>query len=107
SETLRSLELVEGENSLLKHVDETSTPMGRRLLKRWVLSPLGEKTAVEARLGAVENFVQDVGLADTLRRQLGSLRDLERLTAKTAMGLALPRDLVSIREVLKQVPAIK
>ncbi len=111
--TRRNLELTEtirGGNvkgSLLDVIDRTLTPMGGRLLRRWLSQPLLDVEAINRRLDAVQAFVDDTPLRIELREHLQGLGDLERWTNRVVQAVALPRDLVGIREVLCQVPAIK
>lgn len=110
--TLRALEILEGssdqvDSSLFQNYNRTLTPMGRRKLKEWLSEPLADKKAIEKRHEAVENFLTDTPLSSDLSRLLGEMRDLERLSTKTTLGLALPRDLVGIREALNKIPEIR
>lgn len=109
--TLSSLEITraatEEGKSLAQTVDETVTPMGRRLLRDWLNQPSRDKAEVIGRHDAVEAMVGTPDLADFLRTTLQPVRDLERLATKTALGLAMPRDLVAIREVLSRLPDLK
>ncbi len=104
--TLAALEILrpqsEGGHSLFETVDETVTPMGRRLLKERLAHPSCDRVVIEGRLDAVEElFTKDA------REILKPVRDLERLASKTALGLALPRDLVALRAYLDQVPKLR
>ncbi|MCB0185935.1 MAG: DNA mismatch repair protein MutS, partial [Caldilineaceae bacterium] len=111
--TRRNLELTEtirshdAKGSLLGVLDRTQTPMGGRLLRRWLSQPLLNVAAINRRLDAVQAFVDDTPLRLELREQLNGLGDLERWTNRVVQGVALPRDLVGIREVLCKVPAVK
>jgi len=111
--TRRNLELTEtirshdAKGSLLGVLDRTQTPMGGRLLRRWLSQPLLNVAAINRRLDAVQAFVDDTPLRLELREQLNGLGDLERWTNRVVQGVALPRDLVGIREVLCKIPAIK
>ncbi|MEZ4674095.1 MAG: DNA mismatch repair protein MutS [Caldilineaceae bacterium] len=111
--TRRNLELTETirggqfKGSLLDVLDCTLTPMGGRLLRRWLSQPLLDVSAINDRLNAVQAFVDDTTLRLELREQLDGLGDLERWTNRVVQGVALPRDLVGIREVLSSIPAIK
>jgi len=111
--TRRNLELTEtirGGNvkgSLLDVIDRTLTPMGGRLLRRWLSQPLLDVEVINRRLDAVQTFVNDTTLRLELREHLHGLGDLERWTNRVVQAVALPRDLVGIRDVLSQVPAIK
>jgi DNA mismatch repair protein MutS len=111
--TRRNLELTEtirshdAKGSLLGVLDRTQTPMGGRLLRRWLSQPLLNVATIDRRLDAVQAFVDDTPLRLELREQLQGLGDVERWTNRVVQGVALPRDLVGIREVLCKVPAIK
>ncbi len=112
--TRRNLELTEtirrGEvkGSLLDVLDSTLTPMGGRLLRRWLSQPLLDVDAISRRLDAVQAFYDDTTLRLELRELLRGLGDLERWTNRVAQpGVALPRDLVGIREVLRKVPELR
>jgi len=111
--TRRNLELTEtirghdAKGSLLGILDRTQTPMGGRLLRRWLSQPLLNVAAIDSRLDAVQAFTDDTPLRLELREQLRGLGDLERWTNRIVQGVALPRDLLGIREVLCKVPATK
>jgi DNA mismatch repair protein MutS len=111
--TRRNLELTETirsgdvKGSLLEVLDRTLTPMGGRLLRRWLSQPLLDVEAIHQRLDAVETFVNDTGRRMDLREQLRQVGDLERWTNRVAQGAALPRDLVGIRDVLRRIDAIR
>ena len=111
--TRRNLELVETmrggdvKGSLLGVLDDTATPMGGRLLRRWINQPLLEVAAIERRLDAVESLVFNTALRLDLRSRLKGLGDLERWSNRVVSGAALPRDLVGIREVLRQIPEVQ
>ncbi len=111
--TRRNLELTEtlrtGEvrGSLLGVLDATLTPMGRRLLRTWLVSPLLDRARIDRRLDQVQAFAAD-GMARTeVRGALRPLGDLERLANRATAGLGTPRDLASLRETLRRVPAIQ
>ena len=111
--TRRNLELTETirsgdvKGSLLDVLDRTLTPMGGRLLRRWLNQPLLDVEAISFRLDAVEYFVNDTGRRMDLREQLRQVGDLERWTNRVAQGIALPRDLIGIRDVLRRIEAIR
>ncbi len=110
--TLRSLEVLRGLTdqdapSLFKCLDFTLTPMGRRTLKEWLSRPSTDLTTIRGRQDAIEAIVKNPIAQEKLRNELSVIRDLERLSTKTALGLAMPRDLVGIREILKKLPEIK
>ena len=109
----RNLELAETiiggtrKGSLLDVLDYTSTPMGARLLKRRLLSPLRDVNRIVARHRAVELLFHDNPLRESLRSLLAEVYDLERLNSRVVLGSANPRDLLAIRNSLAQLPAIK
>ena len=109
--TVRSLELVspmnEGGRSLLSVIDDTITPMGGRLMHRWVLFPLIHAESIRERLNVVEYFFRDPELAETISEQLKHLGDMERIVGKVAVGRATPRDLVQLRVALESLKEIK
>jgi DNA mismatch repair protein MutS len=110
--TRRNLELTEtlrgGEvqGSLLGVIDRTLTPMGGRLLRRWLTQPLLDVAAIERRLDAVERFVHESRARLGVRELLRGVGDLERWTNRVTQGVALPRDLLGIRAVLGKLPEI-
>jgi len=109
--TRRNLELTEtlrGEvkGSLLGVLDDTVTPMGKRLLRQWVSQPLLDLPKIHNRQNGVEFFFSNGMLRAELRAALKPLADLERLTNRILSGHAQPRDLVALRETLKRIPAI-
>ncbi len=112
-QTKRNLELVASlqdgtqEGSLVQILDETLTPMGGRLLRRWLLRPLKNVRQIEKRLDAVEALVRDRRLRERLREELRQVGDLERLAARVCTGRATPRDLMHLRLTLEQIPPIK
>lgn len=109
--TRRNLELTEALNgdvkgSLLNALDQTVTPMGKRLLRQWVSQPLLELTRIHARQDGVEFFFTNGMIRAELRAALKPIADLERLTNRILSGHAQPRDLVALRETLRRIPAI-
>ncbi|HTX92406.1 MAG TPA: DNA mismatch repair protein MutS [Anaerolineales bacterium] len=107
----RNLELTEtlrGEikGSLLGVLDDTTTPMGKRLMRQWVSQPLLEKGRIVQRLEGVEFFFSRSMVRAELRAALKPLGDLERLTNRILAGHAQPRDLVALRDTLVHLPAI-
>lgn len=103
TETLRS---GEAKGSLLSVLDETRTPMGGRLLRRWLGRPLLNVEAILSRLDAVESFFDDEECRRELRSQLQGIGDLERWLGRVCQGRALPRDLVGCRQALDRIPRI-
>jgi len=92
--------------TLLASIDSTCTPMGARLVKRWLDEPLLEPDAIAARLDAVDALAQQSIRRDALRQILRSLADLERLAARASTGTANARDLVALRQSLQRLPAL-
>jgi DNA mismatch repair protein MutS len=92
--------------SLLAVIDETATPPGARLLRRWLLAPLVDVTAIRRRLDAVEVFVQNPLARSDLRSRLNALGDLERLGIRAALGEATPKDLGALRDGLLAAPSV-
>ncbi len=109
--TVRNLELVnpldEDGKSLLDVLDRTVTPMGSRLLHRWLLFPLKDPKAINERLNVVEAFFKAPDDRDDIADCLLRVGDLERLLSKVASGRATPRDMLQIRNALDQIPPIK
>jgi DNA mismatch repair protein MutS len=112
--TRRNLELTEtmrggdAKGSLLDVLGETLTPMGSRLLRRWLSRPLLDPDAIRMRQDAIQAFHDDTTLRLEMRELLKGLGDLERWTNRVAQGSnALPRDLVGIRAVLRRVQDLK
>lgn len=109
--TLRNLELVEAQNGLRKNsllglLDHTQTPMGARLLKRWVLQPLLQVASIYERQEAIEQFLRQLSIVDTLTSHLSQVRDLERLMTRISSGQASPRDYVALKSSLEPIGAI-
>jgi DNA mismatch repair protein MutS len=110
--TRRNLELVEPLRAgmrgatLLETVDLTLTPMGARLLRSWLLSPLRDPPAVARRLDAVEVMVRDGRGRGRLREALDGVRDLERLAGRAAAGRATPRELAALRDSFRRLPDV-
>ncbi len=108
--TRRNLELVEplrpgaAGTTLLEVLDRTRTPMGARLLRRWLLAPLVDPAPIGARLDAVNVLAQDARGRDRLREALDGVRDLERLAGRAALGRATPRELGALRDSIQRLP---
>ena len=111
--TSRNLELVEplrpGSKgvTLLEAIDRTVTPMGARLLRRWLLSPLRDPADIERRLDAVETAVKAPTHRDAARAALEGVRDLERLAGRAAAGRATPRELGALRDSFVRLPTVR
>src|SRR5437764_3844914 len=93
--------------SLLATPAATVTGMGARLLRSWILRPLLDRDAIEARLGAVTHLVQQTVVRGEIRKELRGILDLERLTSRITLGLASPRELLALRKSLSQLPVLK
>ncbi len=110
--TRRNLELVEPLRAgaegatLLEVIDGTLTPMGGRLLRRWLLAPLVDPAAINARLDAVQVLVGDGRGRARLREALDGVRDLERLAGRAALGRATPRELGALRDSILRLPDV-
>ncbi len=109
--TVRSLELIstmnEGGRTLLEVLDKTTSPMGARLLRRWIVFPLKEAKAIEERLNVVENFFREPDLKTLLTQQLSLIGDLERIISKAAVGRITPREVVQLKVALTAIEPIK
>ncbi|HUU06467.1 MAG TPA: DNA mismatch repair protein MutS, partial [Patescibacteria group bacterium] len=90
--------------SLFEAVDMTITPMGRRLLKKWLSYPLLAKAEIELRLDGVEEFSQNLIGRSEVRKKLKYFADLARLNSKIALNIALPLHLLSLRDTLRKIP---
>jgi DNA mismatch repair protein MutS len=93
--------------SLFATLDATQTPMGARMLRQWLLRPLLDREAIARRHEAVGLLVDRPAAAAGLRRCLGGLGDLERLTSRAALGVAHARDLIALRGFLAELPALR
>jgi DNA mismatch repair protein MutS len=111
--TRRNLELVDSlrgadaQGTLLAVLDRTTTPMGARLLRQWLLAPLVNRPAIEARLDAVAALLADASARGAVREALDGVRDVERLGGKAAAGRATPRELAALGASLARLPEVK
>ena len=109
--TVRSLELLSSMNeegsSLLRVIDRTVSPMGARLLKRWVVFPLKEVNAINQRLDVVEYFFRHPDFKALVEEQLRQVGDLERIISKVAVGRVSPREVVQLKIALQAVEPVK
>jgi DNA mismatch repair protein MutS len=111
--TRRNLELVESlrggdrTGTLLDVLDRTMTPMGARLLRQWVLTPLTQREQIESRLDTVAAMVEDPLARAALREVLDGVRDVERLASKAATGRANPRELGALGVSLARLPRLE
>lgn len=109
--TVHSLELVGAMNedgkSLLDVIDKTISPMGFRMLRRWVLFPLKDIKPIEERQNVVEYFFKHPDVKELLDEQLGQIGDLERIISKVAVGRVSPREVVQLKVALSAIEPIK
>jgi len=114
--SVRNLELIapifseeSGKNAatVIATFDVTVTGMGARLLRAWLLRPLIDRDAIEARLDAVSQLVQQTVVRGEIRKELKGIQDLERLTSRITLGLAGPRELLALRKSLAQLPVLR
>src|SRR6204780_4408117 len=112
--TVRNLELIEplftgsGDNAtLFRCLDATVTPMGKRLLRAWMLRPSVDVAEIEARLESVEALVKDIVRRQDLRRTLEGILDLERLLSRVTLETANPRDVIALGASLSRIPKVR
>ena len=109
--TVRSLELIytmnEGGKSLLNILDKTISPMGSRMLRRWMVFPLKELEPIENRLDVVENFFRETELTSLLEQKLTLIGDLERIISKASVGRITPREVVQLKVALAAIEPIR
>ncbi|PIQ42547.1 MAG: DNA mismatch repair protein MutS [Gammaproteobacteria bacterium CG11_big_fil_rev_8_21_14_0_20_46_22] len=109
--TLKNLEITENikgkrEHTLLAMLDNTATPMGGRLLQRWLIRPLRDRARVESRFSAIESLLQQHSF-ETLSSHLHTVGDVERVLTRVAIRSARPRDLIKLRQAVGELPAIQ
>ena len=109
--TVRSLELIgsmnDGGSSLLHVIDKTISPMGARLLKRWMVFPLKDEKPINDRLNVVENFFRKPDFRELIEDELHRIGDLERIISKVAVGRVSPREVVQLKVALQAIEPIK
>jgi len=109
--TVRNLELIQplndGGRSLLDVLDHTTTPMGARLLHRWMLFPLRDVAQINHRLDVVDYYFRHPEFRELIAEQLQVIGDLERITSKVAVGRVSPRDIVQLRVALQAIEPMK
>ena len=109
--TIRSLELIqsmnEGGSSLLDVIDHTISPMGARMLKRWMVFPLKDIAPINERLDVVEYFFREPDFKDFIEEKLHLIGDLERIISKAAVGRISPREVVQLKVALQAIEPIK
>ena len=109
--TVRNLELLgsmnDGGTSLIGVIDKTISPMGARLLKRWVVFPLKDEKPINERLDVVEYFFREPDFKDFIEEKLHLIGDLERIVSKAAVGRISPREMVQLKVALQSIEPIK
>ncbi|MDD2526071.1 MAG: DNA mismatch repair protein MutS [Bacteroidales bacterium] len=109
--TVRSLELLgtmhEGGASLLDIIDRTVSPMGARLLRRWVVFPLKEVAQIRERQAVVEEFFRNPLMKEEIDQHLSLIGDLERIISRVSVGRVSPREIVQLKHSLQAIGAIK
>ena len=109
--TVRSLELIgsmnDGGSSLLNVIDKTISPMGARLLTRWLVFPLKDVLPINERLNVVEYFFRQPDFKELIEEQLHLIGDLERIISKVAVGRVSPREVVALKVALQAIEPIK
>ncbi|TCV20718.1 DNA mismatch repair protein MutS [Sphingobacterium alimentarium] len=109
--TIRNLELIGSSNenaiTLSDVLDETASPMGARLLKRWIVMPLKDRKSIQERLNVVDYFYQNRELRDELIREIKTVGDLERLISKIGLLKANPREIIQLKRALHAVEKLK
>jgi len=111
--TVRNLELISSHNdnatTLIDIIDATLTPMGSRLMKRWLVLPLKEEALIKSRLDAVETFIQteNAQLRYEIGERLKDIGDLERLVSKVAIGRINPKEVIQLKNTLQQIDPIQ
>jgi len=109
--TIRNLELLHSPNenaaTLIEVIDQTISPMGSRLLKRWMLLPLKDRQPINERLDTVDYIIKNKDIADILSQNITLIGDLERLISKVAVGRVSPRELIQLKRGLNAIEPIK
>ncbi len=109
--TIRNLELIysphQGGKTLLDVLDNTTSPMGARMLKRWTVMPLLDIQKINERLEAVEYFVNHPVESEELKKLIRTIGDLERLISKVSLERANPREMVQLKRALNSIPSLK
>ena len=109
--TLRNLEILqplhEGGTSLIDVIDNTVSPMGARLLRRWLIFPLREKQAINDRLDAVDYFFREPDSRDVIEDEMQRIGDMERIVSRIAAGRVMPREVVQLKHALTAIKPIR
>jgi DNA mismatch repair protein MutS len=106
-ELLKTMRRQSVKGSLFQIIDRTVTPMGSRLLKKWIAYPLINLDKIRERLGAVSSLKDSLMLREEIREELKEIYDLERLNGRIALGRANARDLLALKRSIKRIPCIK
>ena len=109
--TVRNLELIHSPNenavTLLQVLDQTQTPMGSRMLRKWLVLPLKEKVMIEERLAIVKYFIESQELSENIKQIFKPIGDLERLVSKVATGKVNPKEVLQLARSLRAVEQLK
>lgn len=109
--TIRNLEIIhsphQGSKTLLDVLDQTTSPMGARLMRRWLVMPLLDLHKINERHNAVEHFLQRTIEAEELKKLIRSIGDLERLISKVSLERANPREMVQLKRALRAIVPLK
>jgi len=109
--TIRNLELFgslnEGAKTLIDILDKTISPMGSRLLKRWIALPLKDKTPIDERLNVVEYYLKNNSFRQDIKDSIAHMGDLERLVSKVAVARITPREVVQLKNALQAIRPVK
>ena len=109
--TIRSLELIapmnEGGSSLLNVIDNTITPMGGRMLRRWMVFPLKDEKPINERLDVVDYLFREPDFRECINEQFHRIGDLERIISKVAVGRVSPREVVQLKNALMAIQPVK
>ena len=109
--TIRNLELVyspnENAKTLIDILDQSLTPMGSRLMRRWIVMPVKDVSVIEHRLSIVDLLLQNGDMSNELRQHIRGIGDLERLISKVAVGRINPRELLQLKRSLGEIDSIK
>ena len=106
-EVIENTRSLERKGSLLHHLDKTSTPMGARRLKGWLLRPLMDVDTINARHCAVQDLLKDRLQMNSLASLLSDISDIERITGRVAVGVAGPKELITLKDSLRQISPLK
>ena len=109
--TIRNLELLhsphENSRSLIDIIDHTISPMGSRMMKRWIVLPLKDKSTIDERLNIVEYFIKNNPFHDSLLKEIKRIGDMERIISKVAVGKISPREVIQLSKALEAIEIIK